>query len=69
MAFGNDELDKMAPVGEEALCGNCHQYHKVEYGEKVLEDGTKIPSKLLSFIKCTKDGTLYLVGVNGKSIQ
>ena len=59
----------MPPIGEEALCGNCNQYHKVEYGNRVLEDGTKVPSKTLAFIKCTKDGTLYLVGINGKLIR
>ena len=66
IAFGNDELAKMPTLKDEVLCTRCGKMHKVEYGKKVLEDGSKIPDKTLAFVKC--QGKLLLVGVNGKDI-
>lgn len=39
-----------------------------KYGKEILQDGTKIPSKLLACVTCTKDGEGYLVVVAGKRI-
>jgi hypothetical protein len=63
LAVGNDELG--GPVGEEIVCRICGGRHPVEYGEKVLDDGTKVPSKLLAFFKC--GGKAYLCGIDGRS--
>ena len=67
IGFGNDELEKMAPVRETATCPGCGQSHTVEYGDEVKKDGTKVPSKLLGFVKCGE--TLYLVALGGKALH
>lgn len=69
VAFSNNELDKFNVLGDEAICPNCNENHQVRYGERVLDDGTKVPSKQLAFITCEKNDTTYLVGVNGKQIN
>ena len=69
VAFSNEELEDCEPLGEEVICPNCGEKHKVEYGEKVLEDGSKVPSKLLAFTKCDKNDATYLVGIEGKLIK
>jgi len=66
VAIGNDELGE-SDVGETLKCKRCGKKHKVEYGEEILKDGTRIPSKLLGFIKCR--GKAYLVAINGKLIK
>ena len=66
-AIGNDELEKAPRLGDFILCKQCGERHKVEYGDKVLEDGTKEPSKSLAFYECGKK--LYLAGINGKDIR
>lgn len=53
---------------EYAICPNCRESHKVEYGEEILKDGTRVPSELLAFVKCIKNEEAYLVGVAGKRI-
>lgn len=63
LAVGHDELG--GPVGEETACWICGGQHPVEYGEKVLDDGTKVPSKLLAFFRCS--GKTYLCGIDGRS--
>lgn len=69
VAFSNEELSDCELVEEEAICNNCGEKHKVVYGERVLEDGSRVPSKLLSFVKCDKNGATYLVGIEGKLLK
>lgn len=64
LVIGADELKK--PLGETVQCLHCGETHTVEYGEKVLPDGTKQTSKLLAFYRC--GGKSYLCGVNGFAI-
>lgn len=64
LAIGDDELG--SAVGETAKCPNCRETHDVVYGEQILEDGTRIPSKMLAFVECGK--RTYVVGVNGREI-
>ena len=69
VAFGNDELDGNDPVGTHEICPNCGEEHEVGYGEKVNPDGTREPSKMLAFLTCPKNGTTYLIGIEGKKIK
>ena len=41
--------------------------HKIEYGEEVLKDGKKVPSKFLAFYECY--GKSYLAGIDGKLLK
>lgn len=66
-AVGNDELEQAKPLCKSIKCSMCGKRHKVEYAEEVLADGTKVPSKLLSFYQCK--GESYLAGINGKDIR
>lgn len=66
IAFGNDELDGKEEIGNTIICERCGETHEVRYGNEVLEDGTKVPSKMLAFVDCG-DST-YLVGLDGKRI-
>jgi len=66
LSIGNDELAKKPVLGNVVFCKKCNKNHKVEYGDKVLKDGSKVPSKLIAFYKCK--GKLYLAGLNGKSL-
>ena len=50
-------------LGDVVECPQCGQKHTVEYGEEVLKDGTKKPSKLLAFYSCGDKS--YLAGING----
>lgn len=61
LAIGNEELKE--PLGDVVECPQCGQKHTVEYGEEVLKDGTKKPSKLLAFYSCGDKS--YLAGING----
>jgi len=65
LAVGNDELK--TPLGSSINCRNCGERHPVEYGDEILPDGTKQPSKLLAFYKC--EDKSYLAGINGMKIQ
>ena len=47
-------------------CNGCGGYHELKYGERVNEDGTKTPSKMLGYVKCGDKA--YLSTINGKSI-
>lgn len=64
LAIGNDELGK--DIGTHAPCPKCKKKHKVEYGNRILENGDKVPSKTLGFVKCGKDS--YLVAIEGLEI-
>ena len=66
-AIGNDEIESAPLLGDFILCAQCGNRHKIEYGEEVKKDGTKVPSKLLAYYKC--NGKSYLVGINGKDIR
>uniref|UniRef100_A0A6M3LKK7 Uncharacterized protein n=1 Tax=viral metagenome TaxID=1070528 RepID=A0A6M3LKK7_9ZZZZ len=65
-AIGNDELEKCGKLGKSIQCKMCGKKHHVRYGEEVLRDGTRKPSKMLAFYKCK--GITYLAGINGKAI-
>lgn len=67
IAVGNGELDGNPAVGKTFMCPRCHVPHDVEYGDEVMNDGTKIPSKLLAFYEC--NGSTYLCGLNGKELS
>ena len=67
-SIGNEELENAIDVGEVESCPNCGKLHRVEYGKKILEDGTTEPSNTLGFVKC-KNGKTYLVAVNGKRVN
>jgi hypothetical protein len=64
--IGNDELAKCDDLGKTVRC-KCGKNHRVRYGEEVLEDGTRKPSKMLAFYTCK--GKTYLAGINGKEIR
>ena len=66
-AIGNNELEKLKPVGETAKCPKCKKRHKVEYGKKKMPDGHYEETKMLGFVKCGEDS--YLVSVNGKELK
>lgn len=66
LAIRNDELEKMPILKDEVLCIRCGEMHRVEYGKKILKDGTEIPDRTLAAVRC--QGKLFLVGVNGKDI-
>ena len=44
-AIGNDEIDAAKPLGDFILCKQCGERHRVQYGERVLANGTRVPSK------------------------
>lgn len=69
ISFSNEELEGNDLVGEVAVCPSCNEKHMVTYGNKVLEDGTLAPSRMLAFVKCDKNGSTYLVGIKGKLIK
>jgi hypothetical protein len=65
VGIGSDELGES--IGETVQCPHCRKPHKVKYGQKINEDGSKTPSKMLGFVKCGKES--YLVSINGKKIR
>lgn len=69
IAIGSGELENNEDVGEFAKCNNCGEYHEVKYGDKINDDGTKTPSKMLAFITCPENNTSYLVGIEGKLLN
>jgi hypothetical protein len=66
ISFGNDELADKPALGTSITCPHCNQIHDIKYGDEVLPDGTRKPSKLMAFYKCGKK--IYLAGIDGKSI-
>lgn len=63
---GNNELGSV--IGDSARCPNCGKFHAVKYGEEILRDGSKVPSKLLAVVNCS-NGKTYLVGIDGQEIK
>jgi len=60
VVISNDKLgDK---VGEYAICPHCYKKHIVKYADKVLSDGSRMPSKILGFVQCGKSS--YVVAIN-----
>ena len=68
-AIGNDELERLPPLGEEVWCTRCGCNHPVEYGKSKQPDGTMAEDRSLGFYRCTGSGKLYLAGVNGKALK
>ena len=66
IAIGNEELAAAPALGKTIKCRICGKRHKVEYGNEILPDGTKKPSKALAFYRC--GGSCYLAGISGKEI-
>ena len=64
LAIGNDELNEMPRLGITVKCWKCGKMHRVLYGDEIMKDGIKKPSRLLAFFKC--HGKLYFCGINGK---
>lgn len=62
LTVGNDELG--GPLGDAISCPHCGKAHLVEFGEKVLDDGSREPSRALAFYRCDKK--TYLCGINGR---
>ena len=66
-AIGNDEVEGSPSLGKSIKCNLCGKKHKIQYGDKVLENGDKVECKMLAFVKCGESS--YLVGINGKDIR
>ena len=62
LAFGNEELDGLAPIGKTIVCPMCGRNHRIRYG--VDTQGNIV--KTLAFYKCR--GKTYLGGLSGKDI-
>ena len=65
VAIGNDELG--SPIGETVTCPHCAGMHPVKYGDQVLPDGRREPSRLLGFYDC--GGKTWLCAVDGRSVM
>lgn len=65
-SISNDELNKASKLGDFILCSKCRERHIIQYGEEILPDGTRKPSKLLAFYNCK--GKSYLAGIDGKNV-
>jgi hypothetical protein len=63
-AIGSDELK--GDLGDTIKCPHCGEEHEVKYGDRVLKDGKREPSKLLAFYSCGEKS--YLAGINGERI-
>ena len=61
LVIGSGELRE--PLGDKVDCPRCGQQHPVEFGEEVLQDGTKKPSGLLAFYRCGEK--TYVAGIDG----
>lgn len=71
VAIGPDELG--APIRKGDIIEHRHpngewEAAEIQYGKKVLPDGTREDSGLLAFYKL-KDGISYLAGVDGQLIR
>jgi hypothetical protein len=67
--FGNDELAGKPVLGTHVRCRTCGERHEVEYGKKKDNvTGQMVDTKDLAFYKCTKNGKLYLCGIDGREI-
>jgi hypothetical protein len=64
IAIGNNELG--GELGDMARCPHCGEMRAVRYGDQVLDDGTRVPSKTLAFVSCGEAS--YIVGIKGREI-
>jgi len=64
LTIGNDELDALPRIGDTVQCWKCGKLHPVRYGERILPDGTREPSRVLGYFTCR--GKAYLCSVAGK---
>lgn len=62
VAFGNNEISTMPPVGETISCKRCKKKHKITYG---TTDGKE--NRMLGFVKCGK--ATYLATIEGREIK
>lgn len=69
LSISNEELENLPPLKDMAECPGCKEMHPIEYGDKVLPDGTSEESKDIAFIKCPTSGKSYLVGICGKMLK
>lgn len=65
IAIGNNELGD--EIGESVTCPRCSGEHPVLYGERVLPDGSREPSRTLGFYRCGDKS--YLCAVEGRSVM
>ena len=63
IVIGNNELKTQPILGNTIRCPRCNRNHRLKYGEEVLADGTRRPSRLLAFFTCR--GKTYLGGIAG----
>jgi len=68
-AITDEELSNKQPLEETYKCYDCGEQHIIKYGDEILEDGTKVESKLLAFITCPITNKSYMVGLNGMKIR
>lgn len=64
IAIGNEELDNAPLLGDTIVCPQCGKTHNIQYGKKVLKDGTRVESNMLAFYKCGDKS--FLAGIEGK---
>lgn len=68
VAIGNKELAELPySIREEATCPKCWKQHKIQYGEEIMPDGSKIQSTTLGYVKC--NGKSYLVSIQNKLLR
>ena len=66
LSIGNDELENLPTLGSRVNCTHCGDKHEVKYGNKILDDGTRVPDNTLAYYTCGE--SIYLCGVCGKDI-
>jgi len=67
LTIGHDEIESASKLGKTIVCEMCGKRHKISYADKVLSDGSTVPSILFAFYKC--GGTAYFAGINGKDLR
>ena len=67
LTIGHDEIESASKLGKTIVCEMCGKRHKILYADKVLSDGSSVPSMLLAFYKCGKEE--YFAGINGKDLR
>jgi hypothetical protein len=67
LSIGNDELDKK-PVNTSstATCPKCKKQHEIVYGETILPNGSRKPSKTIGVVNCPDTGGTYMVEFMGR---
>ena len=63
LAVGTEELGKT--LGDTIRCNHCGKEHRIEYGQQIMADGTRVPHKGLSFYRC-EDTTYWLASSGGR---